>query len=79
MNKLTEIYQKHWEEKYEDFKFRNIPEQQSHIYMAMKEYAEYYAQKVISEIKKPENKIYHPEFGMRSYIIEDDFKLPDHE
>lgn len=45
----------------------------------MKEYAECYAQKVISEIKKPENKIYHPEIGLRSYIIDDDFKLPEHE
>lgn len=45
----------------------------------MIKYAEHYAQLVISKIKQPENKIYNSETGQRSYVIDDNFKLPYHE
>lgn len=46
---------------------------------ALKEYANWYAQKVISQIKHSDNKIYNSELDLRSYIIDDNFKLPEHE
>ncbi len=68
MSKIEEIYQK--------FNF-NCDEML--FQKAIKEYAEHYAQLVISKIKQPENKIYHTETGQRSYVIDDNFKLPEHE
>lgn len=43
MTKKEEIYRKHWEQKWQGLTFQSLPEQQSHILDAMKEYANWYA------------------------------------
>ncbi len=52
MAKIEEIYQKQWEQKWEGLTFRSIPDQQSHIFAAMKEYAEWYSNECINSIKE---------------------------
>ena len=74
MAKIQEIYQKQWEQKWEGLTFRSIPDQQSHIFAAMKEYAEYYAEKCL-EIA--ESHIFQEVYCAEIYPTE--IKLPDHD
>ena len=47
MTRLEEIYQKHWENEFKELSFNNVLSQHNHVYLAMKEYAEWYAKRCL--------------------------------
>lgn len=55
MNKLEEIYQKNWEERWEGMTYQSFPELQKHIFASMKEYAEHYGQQCLEKAAKAAN------------------------
>ena len=82
MTKIEEIYQKQWEQKWEGMTFRSIPEQQSHIFSAMKEYAEWYALKCIGMSRSETFLSYYSETGNEfdePRIVHCQIELPNHE
>jgi hypothetical protein len=83
MNKIEEIYRNNWAAKYEGMDFRYNLAQQNHIYDAMKEYAEYYAQKCL---KKLDDEAQYTDQDSRfydSWVLSDNpsfkFEFPPHD